>query len=317
MIRGLLLGVFAFVVACGPSPDPTFLVLKPRIIGATYSVEGTPERASARPGESVRVELLLTQKEEPVMNTWAIIVCRPAATAFGIGFCEEGEPLSIAIGATPTLDAPSFVVDVPEGPAENLLFIGAVCMGGQVNLDIDMNAADEISNPCVDEGVGQLITGNVFVAVEGEDNLSPAIGEVRFDGEVWTAMPESLGGCERLDMPQVRTGTTDEHTIEVDPMPGSREAFMDQSFDPAVPSTEDLPVAFYATDLGVSNLYSVIDAEPGDMAFEATPFAEITYVTETIVEPVEAGGRVVRFDIVMRDDRGAMDRVTRALCLLP
>lgn len=304
-------------LACGPSPDPTFLVVKPRIIGATYAVDGAPERASARPGESIRVEFLLTQKEEPVMNTWAIIVCRPAATAFGIGFCEEGEPLSFAIGATPTLDAPSFAVDVPEGPAENLLFIGAVCMGGQVNLDINMDAAAEITNPCVDEGVGQLITGDIFVADEGEDNFSPAIGEVRFDDAVWTAQPESLSGCEGLDMPQIQTATTDEHTIEVDAVPGSREPFMDRSFDPPVATNEDLPVAFYASDLGVSNLYSVIDADPDDTAFEATPFAEITYITEEIVDPVDAGGRVVRFDIVMRDDRGGMDRVTRALCLLP
>ena len=317
MIRVLLLSAFVLAMACGPSPDPTFLVLKPRIIGATYAVEGAPERASARPGESVRVEFLLTQKEEPVMNTWAIIVCRPAATAFGIGFCQEGPPLTAAIGATPTFDAPNFVVDVPEGPAQNLLFIGAVCMGGQVNLDIDMSAAMEIANPCVDEGVGQLVTGDIFVAEEGLDNLSPAIGEVRFNDEVWTATPEGLSGCEGLDMPQIRTATANEHTIEVDPVPGSREAFLDQSFDPAVETKEDLPVAFYATDLGVSNLYSVIDAEPGDTTLGATPVAEITYVTESIEDPVEPGGRVVRFDIVMRDDRGGMDRVTRALCLLP
>ncbi|MFK7998739.1 MAG: hypothetical protein AB8H86_04050 [Polyangiales bacterium] len=317
MIRVLLLGSFFLAVACGPTPDPTSLIVKPRIIGATYAVDGAPERASARPGESVRVEFLLTQKEEPVQNTWAIIVCRPAATAFGIGFCEEGDPLTFAIGATPTLDAPSFVVDVPEGPAEDLLFIGAVCMGGQVNLDINMDAAMEITNPCVDEGVGQLVTGSVFVAEEERDNLSPGIAEVRFNDEVWTAEPEELSGCEGLDMPQIRTGTADEHTIEVDPVPGSREPFLDESFDPPVATNEDLPVAFYATDLGISNLFSVIDAEPGATAFEATPTAEITYVTEEIEDPVEAGGRVVRFEIVMRDDRGGMDRVTRALCLLP
>lgn len=316
MIRALLLSSFILAVACGPSPDPTYLVVKPRVIGATYAVEGAPERASARPGESVRVEFLLTQKDEPVMNTWAIIVCRPAATAFGIGFCD-GEPLSVAVGPTPTPDAPSFVVDVPEGPAEDLLFIGAVCMGGQVNLDIDMNAADASTNPCVDEGTGQLVTGNVFVSDAEDDNLSPVIAEVRFAGEVWTALPESLSGCEGLDMPQIQTGTTDEHTIEVEAAEGSREIFTNRSFDPAQEDKEDLPVAFYASDLGVSSLYSVIDGDPGDTDFEATPFAEIEYITEAIEEPVEAGGRVVRFDIVMRDDRGGMDRVTRALCLLP
>jgi hypothetical protein len=316
VIRALLLSCFVFALACGPSPDPTFLVVKPRIIGITYAVEGSPERASARPGESIQVEFLLTQKEEPVMNTWAIIICRPAATAFGIGFCD-GEPLALSIGATPTLDAPSFLVDVPDGPAEDLLFLGAVCMGGQVNLDIDMNAADMITDACVDEGIGQLVTGSIFVREEDQDNLSPTIGEIRFDGDVWTALPESMSGCEGMDMPQVQTGLADEHTIEVDPAEGSREPFVDRSFDPPRATKEDLPVAFYANELGVSNLYSVIDADPGDTAFAATPFAEITYVTADIEEPVDAGGRVVRFDIVMRDDRGGMDRVTRALCLLP
>ncbi len=318
-----LLGLIGVVSACGPQPDPTTLITKARIIGATFAVEGAPERSTPVPGETLNIELMITQKLEPVQHTWGFIVCKPAPVAFGIGFCES-EPLALGFSLEPSSDAPNVQVQIPDGDTDDLLIIGAVCMGGIVNPEIMGEDISENANPCVDEGVGQIITGAIPVA-DPEDpdefHLSPRIAEVRFGGEVWEDLPPAeLTGCAGSGLIELRIGLEDEYEIEVVPEPGSRESFITfvAGSDGGEESrTEDLPVAFYATDLGLSTLFSVIDAEPGDTDPAATPVASVEYATVDIEDAVGADGRVIRFEMVMRDDRGGTDRATRALCLVP
>ena len=188
-----------------------------------------------------------------------------------------------------------------------------------MNLDLNPTDFEESVNPCVGDGVGQLLSGAIAVATnDNEVNHSPRIAEVRFDGEPWTDEPPmERTGCADGPLRQVTFGDATEWEIEVDATEGSREAFIEVDGDEMNAVIEELPTAFYATEKGLEGLYSVIDGDPDSEDRTATPFANLTYRADDIEEEVEAGGRVIRFEIVMRDDRGGMDHVSRALCLVP
>ncbi|MEM7604821.1 MAG: hypothetical protein AAF411_05635 [Myxococcota bacterium] len=319
LARVLLALLTLGLVACGPSPDPTYLVTKSRILGVRYTAAGDPMRTNARPGETIAGEFILTSPVVAEQNGWVFLFCTPAPTAFGFDFCED-EPFAFVGEATAVDGPPRFEIEIPEDIPGDVLILGGVCMGGDAQIDIDPEGADEGDlNPCVDQGVGQLISGVLTVVREDNDeNRPPAISAIRFDGADWTAEPPvERTGCAGGDLPTFRASDSTNYVIEVEAAEGSREDFIDMRADQTEAAVEDLPVAFYSTEMGLDGLFSVIDGDPGDEAFEATVIANREFTPSEIESSVDATGLVVSFDIVMRDDRGGVDRARRAICIIP
>lgn len=301
-----VLMMMALSTGCGDGLEPTGRITKARIVGVQSIVQEDRARTSARPGETLDVTLLVTQPGEPTLNTWAFIICEPAATTFGVPRCEEGEPLAIVSAMTPVAEAPFFSFRIPEGTDHNLLYVGGVCLGG--TLDPALLSDVSLDDPCAESGVGRLVTGALRVQVEGAfENHMPRIDEVTLDGEAWTSVaPMPATGCRDMGLPVVSYANEDIVRVEVFPSDDSRET--SASGEP-----EELPVAFFSTERGLTRFYSVID----DLRAHATADFDTREITETDAQTIPTEGRVVRFEFVMRDDHGGVDRETRALCLMP
>lgn len=321
-----LLTLLFFVTACGPSPDPTSLITKARIIGSVYSVVDDETRTVAAPGETVQIELMITQKTGDFPQTsWAIVVCKAVPTSFGVGICEEGtEFIALDVELTPTAAQPVFEVTIPDNVDRDLLLLGAVCMGGPVDPNLE-NVREDV-DPCADgapeDAVGQIITGAIYVDANAAQsgNRRPEIASVTLNDETWEPSEnvDESAPCEGGNLVQLSQRNEDPYVIRVSKVDGSREPRerLNRNGDVVV-EPEDLPVAFYATELGLAGFYSVIDAEPGDDGNGATPVAKMDFYAEDLEGALPEGGTVVRFEIVMSDGRGGMDRQTRYGCVVP
>ena len=118
--------------------------------------------------------------------------------------------------------------------------------------------------------------------------------------------PVNASGCRDVGLPVVSYANEDIVRVEVFPSDDSRESSADGE-------PEELPVAFFSTERGLTRFYSVID----DLRAHATADFDTREITETDAQTIPTEGRVVRFEFVMRDDHGGVDRETRALCLMP
>src|SRR5262245_7887378 len=77
--QGLVGFLFFLVFAgCGPTFDPASLINDTRVVGARIEVEGAPDRASPKPGETVNVTWLVTSPDTTPSLGWTFAVCTPA-----------------------------------------------------------------------------------------------------------------------------------------------------------------------------------------------------------------------------------------------
>lgn len=310
LILGALLACIAIAPACSEGLEPTGRITKPRIIGVRSVVrqepvgEG-PARTNARPGETLDLTFLVTQPGEETANAWAFLICVPAATTFGVARCE-GEPLDFVSSMAPSLGAPAFSFQVPEGTNADLLYVGAVCLGGALREFGGVEDMESLESPCAGEGTGRLLTGALRVQTEeSPENYAPSIEGVTLDGESWMQPPP--GGEESCaDLPSLSYSAGSAMEIEVFPSAGSREPYNDGE-------VEELPVAFFSTERGLSRFYHVIE----DRTPHARADFDVAEIPRSDAKTIPDEGRVVRFEFVMRDDRGGVDRATRSLCLLP
>lgn len=294
------------MTACGEGLEPTGRITKARIVGVESLVQEDPSRTSARPGETLDVTLLVTQPGEPTENTWAFVICEPAATTFGVPRCDEGEPLAFVSSMTPVAEAPSFSFQIPEGTGRDLLYVGGVCLGGV--LSPTLLSDDPAVDPCAESGVGRLVTGALRVQSGAFENHAPRIETLTLDEQPWVPVtPFPMGSCRESGLPLVSYSNEDVVRIEVFPSDDSRET------NDISGEAEELPVAFFSTERGLTRFYSVID----DVRAHATADFDTREITESDAQTIPVDGRVVRFEFVMRDDHGGVDRETRALCLLP
>src|SRR4051794_12146931 len=89
---GLIFGLFT--IGCGPEFDPASLIETTRVVGARVEIEGAPERAMPRPGETANVRWLVTAPEVPPPLHWTFAVCASGSSSLG---CESA-PLAVFEG---------------------------------------------------------------------------------------------------------------------------------------------------------------------------------------------------------------------------
>lgn len=302
----LLLCVLA---ACGESPDPGYLLKRPRVVGAIRTVVGEPERTTPRPGESVRMEWQTIAPGVVEPHTWLLLACAPSDQAFGVPVCGEA-PFEIFSQTTPVDGPPAFEIEVPaDYEAEQIVVLGAICMGGIVETNLDPMSTIEDLRPCRDdEGTGEIVSGTITVEQRAElRNLRPRFMSLSLRGEELTeTIDEARQPCAGGTLPVV---TLDEEAeITITPVADQRETYLDPVLDEE--RVEELQNSLFVTEGTLNRRFTFVD--------DGTPEPNVEFLAEADDDdPLPDEGRSVKLIVVMRDRRGGEDIISRAFCLVP
>jgi hypothetical protein len=220
--------------------------------------------------------------------------------------CLRGEP-SISLPVRPDFDA------------EKLLFLGVVCQQGQAYVD----ASDPLIFGCEDNGEGEIFRVNGLVPVQrraSEQNLNPSLEddlEITLNRRPWLPFDRAMlppeDNCESrtsTDSLPIRVGG--DHRIRLSYDPDARDLVDGE------PETVELSV--HATAGEVERRFTLFapDEEEqdgrlvGELDWTAPKPGDEGPDGEPIIAP---GGRIVRFFITVRDQRGGYDVIERALCV--
>jgi hypothetical protein len=297
----LATAVLSLLGACAGDMDPASLVEKTRVLGARVQVEGAPERATPRPGETAQVSWIVTAPAELPPLGWAFALCASA----GDQGCAQ-EPLAVWQGH----DAqPVVTVTIPDAAtlagARSLSLYGRICSSSEPTLDAATGRPG-----CTMSGDGTTALVTIAIAAGDDDvNHNPDLADhtLWLDGKPWTTAGED---CASL--PQVKAGSH-EHLLRLETMGTDREAFTLMEGDPPRPTQkrEALQISQFTT---AGKLERSVSAVEGDDASDR-PRVEVKWDAPD-ADKVAAGGQVVRFTFVARDMRGGVDWTRRTACVV-
>lgn len=314
-MKRVLILVSLLAIGCQETLDPTHLVTEPRVVGVVSRVVGDETRSTPRPGEQVELEwLLLDRDRAAIPASWAYLLCEPAPTTVGVGFCA-GPPIAFDGSTELSEEAPRMTIDIAEATiVPELLLIGVVCMDGAVNVAAmpDLTDVSTFDDLCSEGSTTTVLTLPIEV-LHGEDpgNQLPAYEEAMFDFDVWTAEPVAENtGCAALDMPQVQVDG-EELEITIRSREEDRESyFVTRDDGMRAPRMEELQNSLYTT-YGAFDRSFVFMEESARESFNWTP-----PTTDDELD-VPADGLLVRFTFVMRDLRSGVASMQRAACVTP
>lgn len=334
MRRALGSTLLCLMIACSESFAPPSAVTNLRVVGARIEVQGAPARANPSPRDDVQASILVIDQGALPSLTWAFVACVPTATRIGVPICgtlidacdgcigpQPGDPFALPVIR---FQVPS-QEELDAVEAREVLLQGVVCGEGVPSADAIVRflsgETDDLA-PCEDDE-GQPIDDGRFVTVQipierdAEDpNLNPEILNVFVNGSTWPPPYEEgvprdapTTGC-KSDLDALSTEDRAKHpvagsgpsSINLSVTGASLQSFTidDQDF------TEEIQVSWLADSGGFEVAFSFITQPATSILTQWQPFSE-----------VPADGRLVRFNFVVRDGRGGLDRVERGLCVLP
>jgi hypothetical protein len=306
MIITTLLGLagFVFIAGCGPTFDPASLIESTRVVGARSEVEGAPERATPRPGETADVTWLVTAPQAPPPLHWAFAVCTVENASLGC----DGAPLALFEG---TDAIPRIAVPVPPadalGTAAALVVYGRLCPGDD---SLPMFDPQQGIPSCTDGGGTTVSTSIPLQLADADANHNPTADRAfTFDGQPWPALGPDDDPC--LMGPRVPADSPG-HVIGNATEGSDREPYPTIAGDPPLASAarESLQISQFTTAGAMKSQFSFVEATDEN----ATTTVEVKWDAPKAAE-VPAVGRPVTFTFVVRDNRGGTDWTTRALCV--
>jgi hypothetical protein len=281
---GLLFTIL--VVGCGPTFEPASLIDTTRVVGARIEVEGAPDRASPRPGETADVTWLVTSPDLVPPLSWAFTVCTTPGCA--------SAPLAQFEG---TDTPPRLAIAVPD--VTSLTVVGEICDGSQPTFDAQSGI------PGCTSGDGTTVSLVIALQQGDEANHNPTADRAfTFDGQAWLA-----GSDPCVTGPRVAAGTTD-HVIGNTTEGSDRELYTAMVGDVPTPSRESLQISQFTTAGKLNSQFSFVEAIDTS---DATT-VDVTWEAPA-VEDVPTDGTAVTFTFVTRDNRGGTDWTTRAACV--
>ena len=306
----LLQGLVGFLslAGCGPTFDPASLVKDTRVVGARIEVEGAPDRASPKPGETANVTWLVTSPEATPPLGWTFAVCAPG-TGKSSPACLAA-PLARFDG---TASPPRISIPVPSratlGDATSLTLYGGICAGVDSIPELDPQ-----SGLASCSGGGRSTTVSLDLPLQlGDDANHNPIADRAFtlDGAAWPALAATDDPC--VLGPRVTAGSP-KHLIGDTPEGTDREPYTVMMGDPpvAIPTRESLQISQFTTAGKLKSQFSFVEA----IDENATTTVDVTWDAPGAAE-VPAAGVAVTFTFVVRDDRGGTDWTTRSLCVTP
>ena len=309
MTNLLLLGLAGgiFLVGCGPTFDPASLIGTTRVVGARVEVEGAPDRAMPRPGETANVTWLVTSLETTPPLSWAFAVCTPGTVGGKASLGCESAPLAVFEG---TASPPRIAISVPTtavlGSATSLILYGEICSGVDSRPTFDPQSGV----PICTGGGGTTASVSIRLQLGDETNHNPVADRAfTFDDRAWA--PLAAGDDPCVVGPRVSAGTKD-HVIGNLTQGTDREPYTSMMGDPpvATPVRETLQVSQFTTAGELKSQFSFFDAADSN----ETTTVDVKWNAPKAAD-VPAAGLPVTFTFVVRDNRGGIDWTTRAACL--
>jgi hypothetical protein len=299
----------SLLAGCGPSFDPASLIETARVVGARVEVDGAPDRASPKPGETAQVTWLVTAPEALPPIAWAYALCVPGTVDGKVGLGCEGGPLAVFQGtsAPPRI---SFAVPSAEalGAATSLILYGQICAGAGSTPTFDPQ--DGIPR-CNGAGAGTTASVSIGLELGADVNHNPTADRAfTFDGQPWAPVGAASDPC--VVGPRVAAGTKD-HLIGNTTVGSDREPFTALVGNPPAPKAtrESLQISHFTTAGKLQSQFAFVEA--ADPAAETA--VSVKWEAPKAAE-VPAAGLPVTFTFVVRDDRGGTDWTTRAACVV-
>lgn len=289
---------------------------RPRVLGVRVDIDGDPERAAARPGDALTLRWLVVGHEgDPPEWSNAMAACVARPSNLGIPTCD-GAPFAFQLPTEPTA-APSFAFEIPgdvpvEGRETEILVIGVLCAGGT-----PVFSMDDLPSCEEEEAIAErLIFAFPLVEADAEAdaNQHPSLGDetLTIDDTPWPAsdvVPES--GCAGGDLVQIRARVEDEPSfVRLTTSPSDREMY-DEVVLGEMPRVVETREELLVTHVATAGLFTRLQTEVFD-----DPPLEVPW-RHPDPEEIPDDGLTVRFWFVARDQRGGMDWVERALCVVP
>jgi hypothetical protein len=321
------------MVACSESFLPASAVDDLRVIGARIDVEGAPGRANPSPEDEVQASILVIDQGSLPALTWSFLPCFPTATRIGVPICGTFiDGCDGCVGPQPgdqfALPVIGFQVRSEVEPdaadAREVLLQGVVCGEGSPSAEaIERIISGETNDlmPCEDddglpiEDEGRVVTVQIPIERDPENpNLNPEIlDDIFLNESAWpppyaegvprdepsTGCLDGLSAAERAQLPvagdpplPIDFGVTGE-SLQTFTIEGQEFA-------------EEIQVSWLADRGGFEVAFSFITQRPAVIRTQWRPPSD-----------APSDGRVVRFNFVVRDGRGGLDRVERGLCVRP
>jgi hypothetical protein len=309
MTNFLLLGLAGalFLAGCGPTFDPASLIDTTRVVGARVEVEGAPDRAMPRPGETANVTWLVTSPEATPPLSWAFALCTPGTVGGKASLGCESTPLALFEG---TASPPRLAIPVPAtavlGSATSLILYGEICTG----VDSTPTFDPQSGVPTCTGGGGTTASASIRLQVGDETNHNPVADRAfTFDDQPWAPLAAGADPC--AVGPHVSAATKD-HVIGNLTQGTDREPYTAVLGDPpvATPVRETLQISQFTTAGELKSQFSFVDAADAN----ATTTVDVKW-NAPAAAGVPAAGLPVTFTFVVRDDRGGIDWTTRVACV--
>ena len=309
MNKFLLLGLAGgiFLAGCGPTFDPASLIETTRVVGARVEVEGAPDRAMPRPGETANVTWLVTSPEATPPLSWAFALCTPGTVGGKPSLGCVSTPLALFQG---TSSPPRIATPVPAtavlGSATSLILYGEICSG----LDSTPTFEPQSGVPSCTGGSGNTASVSIPLQLGDETNHNPVADRAfTFDGQGWA--PLAAGDDPCVVGPHVAAGTKD-HVIGNTSQGTDRESYTAMLGDPpvATPVRETLQISQFTTAGELKSQFSFVDGADAN----ASTTVEVKWSAPKAAA-VPAAGLPVTFTFVVRDGRGGIDWTTRVACV--
>ncbi len=333
------------MIACSESFAPASFVDNLRVVGARIDVQGATGRANPSPGDDVQASILVIDQGALPSLSWAFVACVPTATRIGVPICgtlidacdgcigpQPGDPFALPVIR---FQVPS-QEELDAVEAREVLLQGVVCGEGVPSADAigrflsgetdDLAPCESDPNDMLPPGVqppkpeGRFVTVQIPIERDAEDpNLNPEILNVFLNGSGWPPPYEEgvpreapITGCEDALSPEelARHPHAGSAPLSINlsvttESPDSLQSFTIDGED----FTEEIQVSWLADGGGFEVAFSFItDPEAGSVLTQWRPPSSL---------PTGANSQLVRFNFVVRDGRGGLDRVERGLCVLP
>lgn len=291
---------FLTVSACAEF-DPGSLITETRVLGAQVSVEGDEDRSSPHPGETATVSFVIEGVVPKPEVRWSLALCLPSSSPQA----PCGDDLlatSEGSGTTPTLRV-VVPADSALGSARALHVSGVVCTHGE---------PDAERTGCVgDDADGVPLVYDLALARDpdgSDENRQPSMQqtELRFDGKEWEEGSALTRGC--MAQPELPQAVADEkeHRITIVLGPDARELYVGADREATY---EELQLSTFVSAGELERQFSFVS--PSDD--RERPTVEIKW-TAPKAKHLTGADEGVRFVLLVRDARGGLARLERALC---
>jgi hypothetical protein len=311
----LVLAGIAAVLAAGCSNDlPVASTLeRTRVLGARVEVASDPGRAEVMAGEAASVAWIVEGPGAPATLAWAFALC----TTGGADCADAPQPIGAGSGTPVTVP---FTAPDAATLGTNLrpLMLGVVCADGTIG--VDPNAA---LGTCT--GAGASGTTARFIVPVVPDGATPnhhpvfTNDVVEIGGAAWdpaTATARAPGdACDVNTGLPVVAATPIGNDAVTQPIRIISDGDDRETFTPegeTVARLEDLQLSSFTTAGKFESSYAAIFAD------DLRPDADVTVKWEPPSAATIAGtGQIAVFHFVVRDLRGGLDTIIRALCVTP